>query len=570
MILTLAVIIVKVVGALYKIPTFGLIGEDGVGYYNTAYNLYLTIYSLAVTGFPVAVSKIVSSYAAEGRYRDVRKVVNVSRWAFGILGVVATAALMLLAGPYTDSIKNPGAYYSVLMVAPSLIFSCLMSVYRGYNQGMKNMLPTAISQVIEVIFKAGVGFSLAYLAKKYLSAEYDASGTMLGVAIDKSAADTQLAALCAAAVIIGVSISTFAGWAYLLLRSGVKGDGITRAQLRRSPAPHSSGYILKQIGIFVLPIALSSVMTNITGLIDNASILNRLESVVNTDIEALYASHGGWLEQAEKSLEALPNYLYGVYGTVLPVFNLVPSLTGSFGMSALPHVAAAWKAEDKDGVRLGMQSTLRLTSLIAAPAGFGIACLAGPIARLLYGNTMPIGSQIAGPVLAVLGIAAIFVALASPINALLQAVGRIDVPVKLMVAGGLIKLAANYLLVAVPSLNIKAAPVGNLLCYLFICGVSLVILKKVTKVSLNIKSVLLKPLLAGAACGVSARLAFVLLTRALPSVNEKLMTVAAICVGALVYLIALGITHSLDRADVRSLPGGRKIEKLLEKVHLLG
>lgn len=570
-ILTLAVVVVKLVGAVYKIPTFGLIGEDGVGFYNTAYNLYLTIYSLAVTGFPVAVSKIVASLAAEGRYRDVRKLVKVTRWAFGILGVVSSLALALLARPYAQMVDNPRAYYCVLMVAPSLLFSCLMSVQRGYNQGMQNMAPTAISQVIEVLFKAGVGYGLAYLTKARLSAEFAASGTVFGEACATAgAADVAIAALTSAAVIVGVSVSTFAGWAYLAIRKAFKGDGIYAAQIVHSPRARSAKYLLKQIGIFVLPIALSSVTVTITGLIDNMSVLNRLGVVTETGLGALYASHGGWLEQAEKAVEDIPNYLYGVYGTAISIFNLVPSLTGSFGMSALPHVTSAWQLKNRKAVKLGVESTLRLTALIAAPAGFGISFLASPIAQLLYGARMPVGSHIAGSVLTTLGIAAIFVAVVSPLNALLQAIGRIDVPVKLMALGGAIKLASNYFLVAIPSLNIKAAPAGNLLCYMTIFILSLIILQKEIRVKLDLAGTLIKPMFAGLMCGAFALLAYKAATYLLPSINEKIITVFAIGVGALVYLVALGVTKALAREDVRSFPAGAKLEKLLEKLRLLG
>ncbi len=569
-ILTLAVVVVKIVGAVYKIPTFGLIGEDGVGFYYTAYNLYLTVYSLAVTGFPVAVSKIVAGFAAEGRFKDVRKLVKVSRWAFGILGVISSIVLALLARPYVNAIDNPRSYYCVLMVAPSLLFSCLMSVQRGYNQGMQNMVPTAVSQVIEVLFKAGAGFGLAYIAKSRLSAEFAASGTVFGeVCADAATADVAISAVTAAAVILGVSISTFAGWAYLAIRRAFKGDGIHAADIINSPRAHSAGYLLKQIGIFVLPIAISSVTVNITGLIDNASILERLRGVVEGNLATLYASHGGWLEQAEKAPADLPNYLYGVYNSAISIFNLVPSLTGSFGMSALPHVTAAWQLKNRAAVTEGMESTLRLTTLIAAPAGFGIAFLAGPIAQLLYGNSMPVGSHMMGTILTILGIAAIFVAIVSPLNALLQAVGRIDVPVKLMVVGGLIKLASNYFLVAVPSLNIKAAPAGNLLCYLVIFILSIIIVQKTAGIKLDIKGTLIKPLFAGLMCGVFALLAYNVFTRLLPSISAKIVTVAAIGVGALVYVIVLGVTKALAREDVRSFPGGRKLEVLLEKVHML-
>ena len=569
LVLTLAMVIVKIVGALYKLPMIAIIGEDGNGFYTTAYNLYSTIYSLAVTGFPVAVSKIVSSYASQGRYKDIRQVRRVSTVFFGVMGVVSAIVLALLAKPYVESIDNAGAYYCVLAVAPSLLFSCLMSTHRGYNQGMKNMTPTAISQVVEVLFKAAFGLGGAYLMKARFVAEYAAAGTVLGqVMPDAAAADVMISSLAAAGSIFGVSMSTFAGWLFLVVRGWFVGDGVRASQLIESPKAHSNRYLLKQICRVVLPIALSSAAVSITGLIDNYSVLGRLRLVIETDMQALYASHGGVLELAERTAEQLPNYLYGVYGLGITLFNLVPSLTGSFGMSALPHVSSAWVAGDKKATRVNMESMMRVTMLIAAPCGMGIAFLAGPIADLIYGAKTPVGAQLVVPMLSLLGIAAIFVAVVNPMNALLQAVGRYSVPVYLMIIGGIIKLASNYTLVAIPELNIKAAPMGNLLCFLFIMIASFIILSRITGIRFSVMGIFVKPLLAGALCGATAMLGYNLITRFL-SISDKLATVGAIGIGGIVYLIALALLRAIEREDVLGLPGGGKICRILEKMRIL-
>ena len=569
-ILTFAVVIVKIVGALYKLPLIALIGEDGFGYYSKAYSIYGVIYAIAVTGFPVAVSKLVAGYAAEGRYRDVKKMIQVANRAFLVLGVVSTLLLIALARPCAEYfVQTPKTYYAILAVAPSLLFSCLMSTHRGYNQGMQNMMPTAVSQVVEVLFKAGCGYLFAYIAQTHFTQEYLQFGTVLGGAMaTEQDAHSMIAALGAAGSILGVSISTFAGWFYLVIRRWMRGDGVRKVDLLDSPKPHTARYQLKQLWIFVLPIALSAATASLTGLIDTGSLQDRLMSVVNNDAAALFASHGGVLELAEQTLENIPNYLYGVYSMGITIFNLVPSLTGSFGMSALPHVAASWTTGDRVSLKQNIESTLRMIMLIAAPCGFGIAFLAGPVAWLLFGSKRPVGAELVVPMLALLGVAAIFVAVASPLNSLLQAIGKIKVPVILMVVGGVIKLASNYFLVAIPALNIKAAPIGNLLCYLFICVAGLAILCRATRIRLNVWGIFGKPMLAGALCGASAMLAYNLMER-FASISTRIMTVGAICVAALVYLVALAALNALVKEDIYGLPGGKKIAKLLEKLRVL-
>ncbi|MEG2938795.1 MAG: polysaccharide biosynthesis C-terminal domain-containing protein, partial [Oscillospiraceae bacterium] len=409
----------------------------------------------------------------------------------------------------------------------------------------------------------------AYLVKMQFVGEYAALGTVLGeVMPDAAAAEVMIASLAAAGSIFGVSMSTFAGWLFLVVRSWFTGDGIRRTQLVESPKPHSDKYLFKQICRVVFPISLSAAAVSITGLIDGVSILGRLDLVIRTDLPALYASHAGILELAKKSAEALPNYLYGVYGLGTTLFSLVPSLTGSFGMSALPHVSAAWAAGDINATKTNMQSVLRLTMLVAAPAGMGLSFLAGPIANLLYGGKNPVGARLVVPMLALLGVAAIFVAIVNPINALLQAIGKYSVPVILMVIGGIIKLASNYFLVAVPQLNIKAAPMGNLLCFLFITIVSIIVLSHITKIKFDIVGIFVKPMLAGALTGAAAMLTYNIMSKYLP-ISGKVVTVAAIAVAGIVYIISLGILNALEREDVLGLPGGNKICRILEKLRIL-
>ena len=162
--------------------------------------------------------------------------------------------------------------------------------------------------------------------------------------------------------------------------------------------------------------------------------------------------------------DEIPNYLFGAYNMSVTLFNLIPALTTTFGVSALPAVTAAWAARSKSLLRRNIESVWRVTSMIAFPAGFGICALAEPILTLVY-QADPASIPIAAPILRVLGLAAVFVALSSPTNSMLQAVGKVNVPVKLMLLGGFLKLAVNFVLVPIPAVNIQGAPYGTLLCW---------------------------------------------------------------------------------------------------------
>ncbi len=574
LVLALAAAIVKIIGAIYKVPMVAVIGADGNGFYTYAYNIYLVIYSVSVSGFPIAISRIIAGYRAEGRYRDIRKVRRVSTIFLLSVGAVSSVALALLARPYAqDIIHIPRATYAILAVAPSILFSCLMASERGYNQGMSNMAPTAVSQVIEVLFKVAAGLGGAYIARSSLTAEYMQSGTVLGSPLEAGEKlEVVVGSVSAAAAIFGVTISCFAGYIYFLILRAVKGDPVSEQQLALSPEPHCGRDILRAILRFSIPIALSSVTVYLAGLIDGVMIANRLIGVFEEDAATLFASHGGLMELAGKSLadssDEIANYLYGVYGMGTSLYNLIPSLTGAFGMSSMPHMTKAFVRHDAVSMRREAQSVLRMTMLIASPLGFGLFALAGPITRFLYAGSDPYSAEIAIPMVAVLGIAAVFVAVSSSANSLLQGVGRIDVPVKLMLLGAALKIGINYLFVGIPGVNIRAVPFGNVACYGTMAVLGIMVLGRSAGIKLDLFGSIGKPLIAGALCGVSAKLAYELFTLALPTRTTVGMSVG-IAAGAVAYLVALGVLRAIDREDVLSLPAGEKVAAALEKVGIL-
>ncbi len=573
-ILTVAMGIVKVLGAVYKVAMADIIGIDGNGFYSYAYSIYNLIYSIAVSGFPVAISKIVAGFAGEGRYNDIKRVKSVATILFTLVGLTGSLGLMAFSGFYAENIiQQPLAYWCMIAVAPAILFCCLMSIYRGYNQGLRNMTPTASSQVIEVFFKVATSIVLSYWVKMALFAEYRDYGTVFGQIIqDERIAEITILSYAAAGAIFGVTISTAIGFVYLFIRQQIVGDGITKSQYETSPAPFSKKHILKMIVAFSVPMALSAAAVNLTSVIDGIMVQDRLRYVFESDINAVFASHGGLMELADKTPdmdhEFLANFLNGAYWFAMPFFTMVPAITGSFGMSALPHVATAWAVKNIEKTRKNIESTIRMAMLVAAPAGIGLAVLSGQILTLIYGNSASAtGFEIAIPMLRVLGIAAIFVAITGPCNALLQAIGRVDIPVKLMVIGGLIKIASNYIFIGIPQFNIKAAPVGNLVSYMVISVSSIIILCKITGIKINFISVFLKPMVAAISCGIFALLAF--------NVSDLLMgetvaTVIAIAVAGIVYVASVMLLRVVTREDVAGLPKSEKLIAFLEKLHALG
>ena len=277
-ILVVATVLVKVIGALFKIPLSMLIGEVGRGYFSTAYEIYTPLYSISMAGLPFAVSRLVAKERSLGHFRDVRMIRRVSARLFLLMGVLGTVLLMLVAYPYTRFIvKYVENVYCVLAIAPSIFFCCCMSTYRGYYEGMQNMIPTAISEVIEVVGKLIVGLGASYALLKSQLARFEAGQPVFG-AIRETKEDA-LAAIypyAATTAVLGVTSGTVLGLVYLIIRHRLKGDGITKAQLLSSPKPADGQTLAKIIVMTALPIAASSLVTNITNLIDAATIQARL------------------------------------------------------------------------------------------------------------------------------------------------------------------------------------------------------------------------------------------------------------------------------------------------------
>jgi len=570
LILTLALIVIKLLGWFYRVQLIAIIDENGNSYYTTAYNLYILVYSVTVMGFPVAVSKIISGYIAEGRYLDVKKVISISTRFFALVGVVGTAIIFVIAGPYTSTIVDrPLAFWGVIAVAPSIFFCCVMSVYRGYNQGFSNMTPTAVSQVIEVLIKVVCGLAGAAIVRNILTNEYNLSGTVAGVVIsDAKEMYVQILALSAAGAMLGITLSTIAAYLYLVARHRIKGDGITKLQLSESPAPHNNKAILKRIIWIALPIALSAATAAFAALIDDITISHNLRSLFENHMDTVLASHGGLLKNAVETIpfDELSSYLYGIYAMELVICNLITTITGSFGMSALPLVSSSWTAGDQTETRKNINTSLRITMLIAAPAGFGIAFLAQPISSFVYSGK-PTGALIGAPMLQLLGFAGIIIALVGIVNALLQGVGKPWVALWLMTIGLVIKCVSNYIVIAIPEYNIKAAPVGNILCYSFIAIAGLIILRRYTKLKIDLIGTIAKPMFAGLITGVFARLGYNIIYKYLAS--NTVSTMGAIILAVVIYVIFLGILKAIERDDILSMPGGKKVAKILEKLHII-
>ena len=529
---------------------------------------------------------MVSQDVALHRYRNARQTYRVSFRLFIIIGVVGTAVMLLLAYPYAVWIsKSPNTLYSILAIAPAVFFCCAMSIYRGYYEGLSNMVPTGVSQVIEALGKLVLGLILSYAVIRVGKHQFAAGGTVFGKTVQNlDEAMAEIYPYAAAAAVMGVTLGTMFGMLYLVLRHKIKGDGFTRTDLVNSPKPLSGQEIAKMMMALAIPVVASSLITNVTNIIDAGMLRARLADIMGNPesagvMKAMYAES---LIGTGTPDDSVTDYLYGCYSAAINFKNLVPMITMNFGVSALPILSAAWATKDHKTSRVTIESVLRLTLLIGLPAGIGMAVLAEPILMLLYGSR-PYLVPVAVPIMKAYGYSTALMALSAPITNMLQAIGRTDVPVKSLLIGAAIKIVGNYVLVGIPTINIQGAPYASILCYVIVVALNLYFLLHVSKVRINVTSVFFKPAFCSIVCGVAAFTSYGILSNLLESIWPKdgLMGVSmlssgnfsvlvAIIIAIAFYVVALLFSRAISKDDVVMLPKGEKIAKILEKYGLMG
>ena len=454
--------IAKIFGALFKIPLTNLLGGIGMGYFSCAYGLFLPIYALSVTGLSAAVARTVAQEAAKGCWKNVRRIRFTARLLFAGLGLLLTLVIWVTAHPFAMyAAGDENAYYAVLMIAPSAFFGCVSAVERGYYEGLQNMYPTALSQAVEAAAKVLAGLALSSWVMSH-EAEV----------LFYFPAGTDILSVAAAAAVLGVTLSSGAGFLYFLVRN-LFGDGIRKKELCSSGETASLRSIAKELLRIMIPVALGSIATTLTSIIDLCTVIRCFGYAQTHHGEALTARFGSMAEEA-----SFPAFVYGAFtGMALTVFNLVPSVTNMFGRSALPSAARAWTKGRKESLREQVRSVTLATGFLAVPAGIGLFLLADPVMQVLYsGHTEE--TAIAAEALRSLIPGMVFLCLTTPLFSVLQGIGRAALPVKLMLWGVLVKLLGNLLLIPVPATSVSGAGIATSFCYALMLILSVRSLKK--------------------------------------------------------------------------------------------
>ncbi len=500
-----------------------------MGYFSCAYGLFLPIYAMSVTGLSAAVAKNTAEEAAKGCWSSVRRIRSTARLLFSALGAVLSLIIFLAAKPFAIfTAGDESAWYAILMIAPSALLGCMSAVERGYYEGLQNMYPTAMSQAAEAAVKvlAGLWLSGAVIANSESVLEFFPPGT-------------DILSVSAAAAVLGVTISTGAGLLYFLLRNAF-GDGIRRQELKKTE-PQPRRVIARRLIRTMLPIALGSVVTSLTSVVDLCTVMRCLGYAQERNMESLAARFGDMARE-----DTFPAFVYGAFtGMSLTVFNLVPSVTNMFGRSVLPCAARAWARRKTASLRDQVCSVSLAAALIAMPAGAGLYILAEPVMELLYSSHSH-EAAIAAEALRSLMPGMIGLCMVSPMFSIMQAIGRADLPIKLMLAGLGVKLVLNIVLIPQPLFAVTGAGISTSVCYIMMFVMGTAGLRRQLCGSIRIWSSLAPVAYSSVMCGAAAWLALSLTE----DMGAAVSLVTAVAAGAFMYVLVLrimGYTPSLLR-----------------------
>ena len=529
-ILAASAILVKVIGAIYRIPLGNILSDEVMADYNSAYNIYNFFLTISTAGLPVALSKTISEANALGRHNQVQRTFRVAFLTFLTLGLISFFCMTVLAAPMAQVvISNPKAVYCVMALAPSVLCVCIMSAFRGYFQGHFNMMPTGISQVIEAFFKLVVGLALAlFLVNVVQKPELGSVGAIIGVS-------------CGSVVALVYIL-------FLFFR-----DRRHRQRIRAADRPDGSMRILSNLLKLAIPITLGSAATSLVTLIDTKLVMSQLTNIFH-NVDGLLLNAAG----TGPALDAARN-LYGIYSKTMSIYNLPFSMMVPLTACIIPAVSASLARRDHLGAQKVSESALRIGLLLALPMGMGLFALGGPIMGLLFPS---IDVEVAGPLLSVLGLASIFVALQLLCNSILQANGMVNLPILAVVIGGVVKVVVNFILVGNPNIRINGAPVGTLCCFIVISALEIFIIRRSIPAPPSFLRAFLKPFVPSAIMAAAAWAAYGLLTNFLRFGNA-LATIGGIGVGVVVYLVLVLALRVLSREHLELMPKGDKIAKIL-------
>ncbi len=570
LVLTISMIAVKLCGLAQKVLLTNLYGtlggnyaEFGTALFSNAYELYVPLFTLATVGFPIAVSRLISESYAKERYNDIKQIYKVAKPFFIIMGLVCFLLMTVGSFYYVNNvIKSPYSLPALLVLAPTIFFGCLVSVYRGYYEGLRNMTPTAISEVLEAVSKIALGVVFSYIIVNIGVNQFESSGTIFGMTFENmDDAYRALVSVSVAASIFGITMGSVIAFLFLRIRFALRKGEIPEEYYKTSVEAISKRETFKKMCVTALPIGIGALVMSFSNSIDAIVIQNLIYRMAENTPEALKAEFNHILD-AEIPANGditIHTCIWGYYSASLTLSSLVIAVTQVFGTSAMPNVTAAFTKGNKEELRDSINTVLRLTTIVTFPCAIGLSVLARPILSLVYSGNENI-AMFGGEVLQMLGLAVIFMGTITPICSMLQGIGKVKSSMFIYIFGTISKVVVSYIFARNISINIVGSAIGSLVSNLLMVIIAMFLLVKSTKIMPDFLSGAIKPMVSAVVCGVSAYVCSYVL---------ELNLFFSIVISAILYLIVLLVLHTFSKNDILMLPKGKKIVIILEKLHLM-
>lgn len=480
-------IIVKIISAVYKIPLTSYIGAVGRGYFASAYNLFLPINAIAMGAFPITLSRLVSKYDASSNTKMLYGVRKASRQIFAFVGVCGTMLMVLMAKPYSILIaSSPKCVYTILILAPCVLFSSLGASYEDYYEGLLNMLPTSVSQLLDATFKMIFGLIFARLSMAYFYNEYLSTGMVLGErAINDSQALSIIYPYTSAFAMCGAFLGSFTSLAFVFIYDLIHRDRITISNPPVKPAR-------MELLSFAFPIMISCAVQSLFQFLDTAVVQYSLSKI---DASALQAIYNESITISNTQDNDLVTYIYGLFSAALDFKNLIPGITISLGVCAVPAISRAYELNDKSQLSAMINSVFKYTSLLSLFGGVVLMLCSKDILTLFYKNNYDIvvgcDSLVKG-----FGLTVIFYSISAVSVFSVQAIGKPEKSIKPYIVSGVIRVVLNYFLVQNEKFVLIGVVISGAIGYFVMSVWNMIIVIKNVKIRLNLSNIFVRPIFA--------------------------------------------------------------------------
>ena len=522
-ILAIATIIVRLIGIVYRIPLTNIVGNEGMGYYGFAFEVYQFLVILSTNAVPVAVSKLTAARVARREYKNAQAIFRCSIIFAAVLS--GTLALLTFVGARWISMIMFGGITEVApalrVLAPTVLVCAVMGVFRGYTQGLGNMAPTAFSQVVEQLFNAVVSVAAAAILISR-GAAFGAAGGTLGTFMG------------------AVSSLVF----LYLVYSSYRPQLSRRMKKDQTQKLLENRQIYRMIGLTIIPLVLTSTIYQISSLLDSALFSNILKGI-------------GYQSSFISSL-------YGIYSSKYQLLiNLPLGITSALTVALMPGIAGAIALKRRERVKDQMDVAIRLTMLIAIPCAVGVAVMGGPIMQMLFRDT----TTLPGRMLVVGAVTIIFYALSTLTSTILQGSNHMRIPVINAAISLGIHILFTVVLLAFADLHIFALIYGNIVFSFCLCVLNLRSLAKVVDYQLDIVKMAGSSIVASAIMG--AVTFFVYKGSMYILHSNTISTLIAILLAVVIYAVLMVITHGVTEEELYAFPKGDAIVRFLYRMHLL-